>query len=165
MRVLVTAASKHGATLEIAQAIARELEQQDAVVEHVAIDDVSGLDGYDAVVLGSAVYMGRWLEPARELVRRHADDLAARPTWLFSSGPVGDPPRPEEDEAVDVRELVEATQAVGHRLFAGRIDRRKLGFAERAVLRAVGAKEGDYRDGDAIRDWAAEIGAELTRGR
>jgi hypothetical protein len=60
-------------------------------------EQVEGVDGYAAVVLGSAVYAGHWLKPARELVERHAGDLADRPVWLFSSGPVGDPPKPDED--------------------------------------------------------------------
>jgi menaquinone-dependent protoporphyrinogen oxidase len=70
MTVLVTAASKHGATLEIAEAIARVLDEQDASAELVRIDDVQDLGRYDAVVLGSAVYMGRWIEPARKFVER-----------------------------------------------------------------------------------------------
>jgi Flavodoxin domain len=41
-------------------------------------EQVEEVDGYDAVVLGSAVYAGHWLKPARELVERHADGLAGR---------------------------------------------------------------------------------------
>jgi Flavodoxin domain len=54
MTVLVTAASKHGATLEIAEAIARVLAEQGVSAELVPIDEVSDLGRYDAVVLGSA---------------------------------------------------------------------------------------------------------------
>ena len=54
-----------------------------------------------------------------------------------------------------------ATGASDHRLFAGKIDRQRLGFAERAVLRAVGAREGDYRDWGAISDWARELARDL----
>jgi menaquinone-dependent protoporphyrinogen oxidase len=67
------------------------------------------------VVLGSAVYAGHWLKPARDLVARCGPALAARPVWLFSSGPVGDPPKPEEDP-VDVAEVLAATSAREHRL-------------------------------------------------
>ena len=162
MRVLVTAASKHGATLEIAEAIARVLEEEQVRTDLRPVDGISDFGPYDAVVLGSAVYMGRWLEPARELVRRHATELASRRTWLFSSGPVGDPPRPAPDEAVDVQEILDSARPVDHRVFAGKIDRSKLSFSERAVLRAVGAREGDYRDWDEIHRWAADIAAELT---
>jgi menaquinone-dependent protoporphyrinogen oxidase len=47
---------------------------------------------FDAVVLGSAVYAGRWLDPARQYAALYADVLRARPVWLFSSGPIGNPP-------------------------------------------------------------------------
>jgi menaquinone-dependent protoporphyrinogen oxidase len=97
MRVLVTAASKYGATAEIAAAIAESLAGHGLEATVLSPEEVKGVDGYDAVVVGSAVYAGHWLKPARELVERHAGVLAGRPVWLFSSGPVGDPPKPEED--------------------------------------------------------------------
>src|SRR5205807_2446948 len=101
-------------------------------------EHVTMVDGYDAVVLGSAVYAGHWLEPARRLVEDQAPALAQRPVWLFSSGPIGDPPKPTEDP-VDVAALVEATGAREHRVFAGRLDRHHLGFAERAIALALRA--------------------------
>jgi hypothetical protein len=108
MRVLVTAATKYGATAEIAAAIAEVLDEHGLEATMLPPDQVEEVDGYDAVVLGSAVYAGHWLKPARELVERHAGALASRPVWLFSSGPVGDPPKPEEDP-VDVADLLAAT--------------------------------------------------------
>jgi len=159
--VLVAAASKHGATFEIAHTIARELEADDVTAEALTVEDVESLDRYDAVVLGSAVYMGRWLEPARKFVERHRDELTARKTWLFSSGPIGDPPQPRAEQAVRVDDIMAATDALGHRIFSGKLDGSKLSFPERAVLRAVHAKEGDYRNWDEIHGWAGEIRAEL----
>lgn len=82
--------------------------------------------------------------------------------WLFSSGPVGDPPRPEEDP-VDVAELVARTKAREHRVFAGRIERSRLSFAEKAIVLALRVPDGDYRDWDEIRAWAAEIADALLR--
>src|SRR3990170_4030735 len=110
MNVLVAAASRHGATLEIAQAIAATLERGNVKTEVMAPDAVESLSGYGAVVLGSAVYMGHWLDPAKRFVDRFASDLAIRPVWLFSSGPIGDPPRPDE-EPVDVARLRNRTGA------------------------------------------------------
>jgi len=162
MRVLVSAASRHGATEEIAQEIGKALRAglPGVGVGVLPLDRVEAVDGYDAVVLGSAVYMGRWLEPARRLVRSHAAALAGRPVWLFSCGPVGDPPKPDT-EPVDVAEVRRQTGARDHHVFPGRIDRRQLGFAERTIVRAVHAAEGDFRDWPAVRAWAAEIAAEL----
>jgi menaquinone-dependent protoporphyrinogen oxidase len=163
MTVLVTSASKHGATREIAEAIARELARHDVSTEVCDVSDVDNLDRFDGVVLGSAVYMGHWLEPARKFVERRADELAQRQTWLFSSGPVGEAkhaPKATED-VCDVDDFVAATHAVEHRLFSGKLDKSKLGFPERAVVRAVGAQGGDYRDWDAIEAWAGRIAAQL----
>jgi menaquinone-dependent protoporphyrinogen oxidase len=160
MRVLVTAATKHGATGEIAQAIAEALRDQGLDPTVLAPEHVDTVDGYDAVVLGSAVYAGHWLKPARELVARCGAALAERPVWLFSSGPVGDPPKPEEDP-VDVAELLTATRAWEHRLFAGRLVRKQLAFPERAIVSALRVPDGDFRDWPAIGSWAASIATAL----
>ena len=162
MKVLVAASSRHGATGEIADEIARALAERGLDVRVASLDDVTDVSGFDAFVLGSAVYVGRWLGPARAFVAEHAGELAARPTWLFSSGPIGDPPKPDGDAAVNVDGLVEATGALGHRLFTGRLDRSRLGLGERAVVRVVGAAEGDYRDWDDVRGWAGTIAGALT---
>jgi menaquinone-dependent protoporphyrinogen oxidase len=162
MKVLVATASRHGATDEIAAEIGGRLNDRGIDAEVVAVGDVTGLDGYDAVVLGSAVYMGRWLKEAREFVGAHGDQLRARPTWLFSSGPIGDPPRPGEQETGTADEVLAATGAREHRVFSGKVDKSGLSFPERAVVRVVGAAEGDYRDWDEIRAWATEIATALT---
>ncbi len=123
-------------------------------------EEVSPVDDYNAVVLGSAVYAGHWLESARELAKRHAAAFAERPTWLFSVGPLGDPPKPEEDP-VDVAPILEATRARDHRIFAGKLDKSTLGFAEKAIVLALRAPEGDFRHWEEIRRWAKEIAAAL----
>jgi menaquinone-dependent protoporphyrinogen oxidase len=82
------------------------------------------------------------------------------PVWLFSSGPIGDPPKPVEDP-VDAQPLVELVGARGHRVFAGDLDRSRLGFAERAIVAAVRAPDGDFRPWPEIEAWAREIAAAL----
>jgi menaquinone-dependent protoporphyrinogen oxidase len=98
------------------------------------------------------VYAGHWLTPARELVGRCGSALAARPVWLFSSGPVGDPPKPEEDP-VDVAAIVAAIKAREHRVFAGKLVRKQLSFPERAIVSALRVPEGDFRDWTEISQW------------
>lgn len=90
MRVLVTAASKHGATAEIAVAIAQSIEETGHHAVVARPEEVLSIEGYEAVVLGSAVYAGHWLEESRGFVKRHRAALAELPVWLFSSGPIGD---------------------------------------------------------------------------
>ena len=161
MKVLVSAASRHGATADIAKAIGETLEAAGLEVAVLPPDTVTSLAGFDAVVLGSGVYVGHWMEPAKDLVERFAGELPSRPVWLFSSGPIGDPPKPEEDPA-DLAELMEATGARGHRLFSGLVDKSRLGLGEKVILAAVRVPEGDYRPWDEIRAWAGEIAAALT---
>ncbi|MEV4536648.1 flavodoxin domain-containing protein [Asanoa sp. NPDC049518] len=159
MKVLVTAASKHGSTFEIAEAIAQELTSGGHVVTVRQLPGAD-VDGYDAVVLGSAVYIGRWLKEATDFVRGNGRALRQRRVWLFSSGPVGDLPRPEEP-AVDVSDILRMTAAAGHAVFAGRLDRTRLTFGEKAIVLALHAPEGDFRDWTAIRDWAVFVAADL----
>jgi menaquinone-dependent protoporphyrinogen oxidase len=107
--------------------------------------------------------MGRWLKPARQFAEHHGTLLAAIPVWLFSSGPLG----PKADlvpgeEPADIAKLVKLTGAREHRMFSGRLDRQQLGFAEKAVGKAVHAPEGDYRDWRAIDGFAGEIAAQLA---
>jgi menaquinone-dependent protoporphyrinogen oxidase len=163
MRVLVTAATRHGATGEIARAIAETLRDQGLDPTVLEPDQVDVVDGHEAVVLGSAVYAGHWLKPARELVARCGAALAERPVWLFSSGPVGDPPKPEEDP-VDVAEILAVTRAREHRLFPGKLVRKQLAFPERAIVSALRVPEGDFRDWAAIGGWAAGIATALRSG-
>ena len=166
MRILVSAASKHGATAGIAAAIGRELEVHGIDVAVVEPNEVQADDfvGYDGFVLGSGVYAGHWLaqgkDLANEVAHRFASGPSERPVWMFSSGPLGTPAQPDHD-AVDVQHLIEATHARDHALFAGRLDKSTLGFAERAIVAAVRAPEGDFRDWDAIQRWAAMIAVEL----
>lgn len=160
MKVLVTAASKHGATSEIALAIAAAIRDEGldvTVLEPAAVESVEPFDG---VVIGSGVYAGHWLEPAKRLIGREAEALLARSVWLFSSGPLGIDAKPAT-VPVDVAPLAERVRARGHRIFAGNLDRDDLGLGERAIIRVVKAPYGDYRDWPGISAWAHEIAAQL----
>jgi menaquinone-dependent protoporphyrinogen oxidase len=156
MKVLVCAASKYGATTEIAQAVADVLAERGCEVTVLPPHEVGAAEEFDAVVLGSAVYMGHWMKPARDLVERQAAALAARPVWLFSSGPVGEPAKPA-DNPVDVTEILQATNACDHQLFTGKLARKHLSFPDRAMVSAIRAQEGDFRNWAQIRAWAAGI--------
>ena len=161
MKVLVTAASRHGSTAEIAGAIGDVLRSRGFDVTVAAPDDVVGLAEFDAVVLGSAVYTGHWLEPAIRLAHRIGDQLSGRPVWLFSSGPVGDPSRKIVQQMgadpVDLPAVLKATGAIAHKMFPGRLDRHDLRRLQRAALLLFASIEGDFRDWPAVREWAGSI--------
>jgi menaquinone-dependent protoporphyrinogen oxidase len=161
MQVLVMAASKHGATAEIDDWIAATLRAVGLTVTREPPEAVTTLDGVDAVVLGSAVYAGHWLDPARDVVERLGATMAPRPVFLFSSGPVGDPPKPDGGPA-EVERWMAVTHAVEHRVFPGRIDRARLGFGERAIVTALRVADGDDRPRQEIEAWARQIAATLA---
>ncbi len=160
MHVLVTAASRHGATAEIAAAIRGHLVDAGLDASLVEPDRVTTVQAYDAVVLGSAVYAGRWTKPARELVERIGDEWAHLPVWLFSSGPIGDPPKPDDD-TVDIADTMTATGARGHVVLPGRLDRSLLNFGERAIVGALRAPDGDFRDWEAVAAFAESVAESL----
>ena len=72
MHILVTAASKHGSTDEVADAIAQRLREAGHLVDRVAPKDVTSLAEYDAVVLGSAVYILQWMDEPLDFMERFA---------------------------------------------------------------------------------------------
>ncbi len=159
-KVLVAAGSKHGSTTEIARRIGMVLGSRGLEVTIAAAEEAPDPASFDAIVLGSAVYGGRW----REEAKRFADRIGAtsrRPrVWLFSSGPLGDPPFPEEDPA-DALPLMEKTHAVEHHVFAGKMEKSDLSFGEKAMVAAVRAPDGDFRDWQEIESWAESIAAQI----
>ena len=161
MKVLVTVASRHGSTAMMADCIREELEGLGHRAHVLAPELVTDVSSYDAVVLGSGVYGGRWLGAARKVAARLEADFRHRPIWLFSSGPVGDPAKPTQPPA-DALELTRRLQAEDHQVFEGRLDRTQLGVGERLIVRAVRAPSGDYRQWPAITAWARLIGDALT---
>ena len=163
MKVLVSTASKHGSTEEIGARISEVLLERGHQVDVRATTEVDEVSRYDVVVLGSAIYAGHWQKDAKELVEREGEVLASRPVWLFSSGPVGDPLKPEEGLA-DVDSVIATTHAYDHHLFSGKLDRRCLSLPERAIVKALRVPEGDYRDWQDVDTWATSIADSISSG-
>lgn len=162
MRAIVVPASKHGAALDVAEAIAVELRYQGLDADVWRPRDVRSLATADAVIVGSGIYDGRWLPLARDFLARHAEALRRMPVWLYSVGPVGRPLRPA-GRAPEGEALAASVHAAGHRTFAGRIDEGDLDPRECAAAAALKAPQGDYRDWDSIRAWARTIAQALLQ--
>jgi len=162
VRILVSAASRHGATAGIAERIGEVLQDRDIEVTVIEPGKADTIGTYDAVVLGSAVYLGQWLPDAIGLADRIGELRPSPKVWVFSSGPVGTPPKPAEDP-VDITQVLETLSPLEHCVFAGKIDKSKLSGSERAMMIAVRASEGDFRDWTSIDSWANSI-ADTLRG-
>jgi menaquinone-dependent protoporphyrinogen oxidase len=153
-RVLVAYASKMGATKEIAEEIRTELERRGVHAEAHNVCEVVSAEFYDAVVLGTAVYAGRWRPEAVRFVKRHATELKSRPLWLFESGWVGK--RPEAVTATPGgRRRAARLGAEPPTVFGGRLDPGlATGWFDRALAKRM---PGDCRDFDEIHAWATQI--------
>jgi menaquinone-dependent protoporphyrinogen oxidase len=165
MRILVCVASKRGSTEEIAHRIGTALGNAfradgQPVVDVRQVREVTDVSNYDAVVIGSAVYMGAWIREAREFVAANSTVLAGKRVWLFSSGPLGKTSRPAVG-AAHLAELMRASGAIEHKVFHGRLDPGRLTFWQRIVVRVVGAETGDFRDWAEIASWSGQIAGEL----
>ena len=185
-KVLVVHGSRHVGTRGIAERIGAVLRAEGAEAVIAAAHDVTPEDvrSADAFVVGSGVYMGSWLREPLDLVRRHQDVLATRPTWLFSSGPLpgSSKAQPDADPLTNalgpaegpgsggrkkVEELSARIGPRGHRVFQGAFDPSDppKALSERVVRMMPAARSilppGDFRDWDAIEAWAREIAATL----
>jgi len=171
--ILVVYSSKHGATQGIAERIAETLGTSGQKAQVLPAGDVPDLTGYDAFVIGSAAYMGSWMKEAAEFVRRNQETLAARPVWLFSSGPLGTATTDTKgrdvlttSEPKEFAEFAETIKPRGRRVFFGALDQHELGLSAR-LLRTLPAgrallQVGDFRNWQEIEAWARSIARELT---
>lgn len=164
MTVLVAYSSKRGSTAEIAETVAATLRREGLGVCLEPVETVRDLDRFDAVVLGSAVYMKRWRGDAKHFLKKHRKALRQKPFWVFSSGPVGDPAKdnPEWNEPPKLAEKVEEMGGRAHVVFGGCVPAEPKGFMERAMADGVPKEYRDRRDWDEIRGWAQQIASELA---
>lgn len=161
IQVLVAYATKHGATAEIAEMIGQVLRQAGLATDVLPADRVGDVTPYKAVVLGSAVYIGRWQKQAAKFLKANEKALAERPVWLFSSGPSGEG---DPVELTNGWRFPKALQPLADRirprdivLFHGHVNVDKLNFIERSMIKNVKAPVGDFRDWETITSWATAI--------
>lgn len=175
MPVLVAYASRHGATRGIAERIAERLRSQGLDADLRPAAEVKDAAKYDGFVVGGAAYMFHWLGEATSFVEHNRTLLAGRPTWLFTSGPIGTDLVDKEGRDVfessipkEFAKLREMVHPRGEKVFFGAYDpnAKPIGMAERFMtLMPASARDalptGDFRDWPAIDAWADEIAAVL----
>jgi menaquinone-dependent protoporphyrinogen oxidase len=164
-KILVAFASKNGSTREIAEKIGEVLNQANWQTTVLPVNGSVNLDEYSAVVMGSAVYIGKWQKEAATFLRTQEKFLAGLPVWLFSSGPTG------EGDAVgllegwrmpaDLQPVIDRIHPRDIAVFHGYINPQKLNFIEKQVIKSMNKPFGDFRDWDAITGWTAKIANDL----
>ncbi len=167
-KVLVTYASKYGATQEIAEKIGGRLSQAGLQIDVMPVDGVRDLNSYKAVILGSAVYIGKWHKAGASFLQANEKALAGRPVWLFSSGPTGegDPVALVEGLRLpaDLQPIAERIQPRDVAVFHGYINPEKLNFMEKMAIKNIVKKPfGDFRDWEMIAAWADGVADALKQ--
>ena len=158
-KVLVAYASRCGSTAEVGQAIADRLCQRGAMVDVRAVEEVQDVAAYDAVVLGSAIRMGKWLPAAVQFVERDAATLQARQSAFYTVHMLNaDDSEASRQARATYVEAVHAVMTPQYEaFFTGKMDMSKLSFVDRMVAKMVKSKDEDRRDWPAIRAWGQQI--------
>jgi len=160
--ILLAYATRFGSTQEVAEAIATALREARFEVELQPMQEVQRLDGYDAVVLGAAIYNTHWHQDAHKFLLQHQETLCQLPVAIFALGPLS------ASEAAMQRSRRQLAKELSRypwlkpvvlEMFVGKLDPTKLGFFDR-----FGARASDHRDWNAIRAWANALSAQLQRG-
>lgn len=161
-RVLVAYGTKMAGTKGIAAAIGDELRRDGLEVEVRDANDVTDTNGFDAVVIGSAIYSTMWRSEAVKLLSRHATNGKSIPTWLFQSGPCGgDAASKQVPAPKKIMKLAAIVGAPEPMTFGGRLEPdTAVGFIAKKM--AKGPMAGDFRDFDRIREWASTIAAQVV---
>lgn len=165
LKILVAYASRMGSTAEIAERIGRQLSEAGHEVQVTPCAEAPDAGGYDAVILGSALYLGRWDASARGYLRSQETALAGRPTWLFQSGPCGD--GFDLEQAAAPRSVRRRSERMGLEppvTFGGRLDRTRTKTPLSRWM-ATGTYAGDFRDWDQVHAWTATVLDQLAEGR
>jgi menaquinone-dependent protoporphyrinogen oxidase len=165
VKVLIAVASKHGSTREIAEVIAEVLraEELDVDLRDLREDgEIGEISRYDAVILGSAIYMGNWMPEARHFAEKHQAELSRVPVWLFSSGPLGDANAQPKPDYTLLESPMGDVKFRDHKVFVGKLDPALLGLGEKLMAKVVKAPAGDFRYWVQIREWAMVIAGELS---
>ena len=161
VKVLVAYGTTNGSTAQIAEAVAEVMRKEGLTAEVLPAGSVAGLDRYDAVVVGGGLYAGRWHKDARRFLRRHRRELAGRPLWLFSSGPL-DPSASEREipPVAGLKRAMSRLDANGHVTFGGCLQEGAKGWVARMIIK--NGKGGDFRDFARIEKWARTVAEELV---
>ncbi len=162
-RILVAYATRYGSTAEVAEAIGDELRKAGATVDVRPVGEVQDLSPYRAAVIGSPIYMGKWLPEPQVFIEKNQQRLRAIPVAYFAVGLTVTDRSPEilrkaEASMDSVRMLVNPVE-IG--VFPGRLESSGLSFTDRTIVKMIRAKTGDFRDMGAVRAWAQAVHQKL----
>jgi len=155
MKVQIVYGSKRGGTAGLAQMIATAFEREGWRSTVTDVISRPGIGDVDVVVVGGALYLGRWPAPLRQWVHRHMSTLRSVPVWFFSSGPLDASARTGDIAPTpSVANLAREVEVSGFMTFGGYLDKSPDGFIARSMAKRFA---GDWRDPDQVAEWVRHI--------
>lgn len=173
MNILITYASTHGTTASVAQRINSHFHTLDPSLKTscLALQDVTNLTPYTAIIIGSVVHAGRWDPPALHFLDENKVALSAVPVWAFSVGAPTSVPkwmgggqkmRDAETENI-AKDVGGRVRIKGHVLFDGRLRGEDVGGGIWAKLwSCCGIRYGDWRNWEKVEEWTGQVFGELS---
>ncbi|WP_292365790.1 MULTISPECIES: flavodoxin domain-containing protein [unclassified Methanoculleus] len=163
-RILVAYATRYGSTAEVAEAIGDELRKSGVEVDVRPVDEVRDLSLYRAAVIGSPIYMGKWLPEPQVFIEKNQQYLRTIPVAYFAVGLTvaeggGEILRKAEASMDPVRMLVNPVD-VG--VFPGKLVSGNLSFTDRTIIKLIRAKTGDFRDWESVCSWAGAVRSKIV---
>ncbi len=158
--ILVAYATRYGSTQEAAETVADALRQTGLPVDLRPMREVESLEHYDAIVLGAAIYNGKWHADAHEFLSQYEKILTQRPVAIFSLGPTTRNPAAKKRSLGQLDKDLEKypwLRPVALEMFVGRYDLSKMGLGKFGRLVPLS----DQRDPNAVRTWANALPAQL----
>lgn len=169
-RALVAYESGYGTTAEVADRIGTTIAAAGHLVDVRHVAEVTDVDDYDLVVVGSAIRYDRWMSGATEFVRTHRVELGTTNlgfffTCLALSKPGARSTRSADQYEARIRAVAPELEPLAFGRFAGAVDPSRMNpllrAAARVFLAVRGARPGDFRDWTAIDAWATELTATI----
>jgi len=168
--MLVAYGTRYGSTREVAETVAATLGGQGIDTDVKQAREVRSLDGYDAVVLGTPLYMGALHKDVRALLEKNRAALEHTPFALFALGPIkaDDGLDGSRAQLIDALAKLPVPTPASTAVFVGAYDPARLGFKDKmiAALPASplhGEAAHDERDWGAVLAWTRELADLLTR--
>ncbi|MGE3908493.1 MAG: flavodoxin domain-containing protein [Chloroflexota bacterium] len=164
-RVLIAYASRTGSTAEVAKAVGQEMRAAGWQTDVLPVEGVRDITGYDALILGTAIRIGKPLSEAMRFARQHQGDMATRPVAYFMLCDTlhEDTPHSREVAQDYLTPLRKIRQPVSEGLFGGVKDFSTAHPLLRwFAMRVLRLAEGDWRNWDEIRAWAAALPDKLA---
>ena len=164
--ILIAYATTHGATQEVAEAIATTLRADGIDVDCQPAKNVLSLDGYRAVVLGAPLYMFHWHKDAKRFLEQHRQLLVERPLAIFALGPFHDEEKEFQEARVQLdKDLLHFPwlAPVAVEMFGGKLDPAKLHLPYSLIPALKKMPPSDIRDWNAIQAWAGSLTEKLQR--